>query len=70
MRIHLSEVHEHNSYSKAISGKESPGLTCLFAQGLRCPGSYIALLCARRSALPLHKYAAPYRKIILGKHLS
>ncbi len=46
---------------KAIFLKEATDLTCLFAQGLRCRFSYIALLCALRDVLPLYKYAAPSR---------
>jgi hypothetical protein len=54
----------------AISGKEFPCLAGLFAQRRRCRVSYIALLCAFCSVLPLAKHPPPYGKIILGKRLS
>jgi hypothetical protein len=50
---------------KAISGKEFTRLACLFAQLLRCRVSYIALLCAFCSALPLTKHPAPDVKLFL-----
>ena len=53
----------------AISSKEFTHLAGLFAQGLRCRDRYIALLCARRSVLSLHKNPAPVGKIIFGKRL-
>jgi hypothetical protein len=56
-------------WTKAISGKEFPCLAGLFAQRRRCRVSYIALLCAFCSVLPLTKHPPPYGKIILGKRL-
>ena len=47
--------------AKAISGKDSTGLACLSAQKLRYRSRYRALLCARRSTLPLPKNPAPFR---------
>ncbi len=41
-----------------MSLKEYTHLACLFAQVQRCRLSYIALLSAFGSALPLNKYAA------------